>query len=290
VVGVGSRGVCQPNHMISLLLLLPTTCGSMSTTSHDLGARNQRLQRAAARDGRIATLLGRAQQAPLDAASAAELRGLLRAGDTYDSSLFTPTHGEFKAAHNACFIALAAYCSGSAGDNVFYLDGADGRTSLALCAAGVDASRMYTANWHAETCAALCALPQQPAKVVHARAEDALRQPALLGTVPFAALYLDMCGGATAPVVSMIEAVFSDARRPSNPDRIAVGFTLTAAEPTGRALADREVDVARVLAASCRPHGYTMSHVADEPERYGVEPTTSKREGVAMTTWLICTR
>ena len=124
-------------------------------------------------------------------------------------------------------------------------------------------------------------------------------------TVPFIAAYFDGCGGAPRPLIQMIESLF-DERRVSalagsvsrdgtvvdlNPPRIAVGFTLTAAEPTGASLPDREQAVTRALVAAARRVAYSsVLRVGDEPERYGVDPETPKNKGGTLTTWLMCER
>ena len=46
----------------------------------------------------------------------------------------------------------------------------------------------------------------------------------------------------------------------------------------------------RALAAACRAAGYRMRHVADEPARFGAEPSTPKVEGGTLTSWLVCYR
>ena len=51
--------------------------------------------------------------------------------------------------------------------------------------------------------------------------------------------------------------------------------------------ADREVDVHRTLMAHARRAGYRMLHVADEPERFGADPQTSKRHEGTLTSWLL---
>ena len=102
------------------------------------------------------------------------------------------------------------------------------------------------------------------------------------------ALYLDGCGGMTAPIIGCVDALFN--KRRLLPDRICFGYTLTEAEPTGRSLADREVDVNRAVMAACRSHSYQLLHVSDDPERFGVDPNTLKREGGTMTSWLVLER
>ena len=246
----------------------------------------QRGHKTVARANRIAQLL---RQHVLSPAEAAELAGLTSV-DTYDEAAFSDTHAAFKASHNAVLVKLLKYCTQTPEDgNVFYFDGPGGGTTTALRNAGVDRSRLYTANWHDTTCDRLRAPPHNllDEHVVAARAEAALSSPQLQ-RVPFSALYLDGCGGAAAPLIECIESVFNDARCGINRPRIAIGLTLTNAEPTGRSLADREVDVNRALASACANAGYTMHHVSDMPQLYGVCEATLKREGGTMTSWLMC--
>ena len=81
----------------------------------------------------------------LTGAQQKELEGLLRTRDSfeeqYDPSVFSDEHVAFKKMHNDAFVALARYCHDDrvqrGGDkdaacNVFYLDGPDGATTLAL--------------------------------------------------------------------------------------------------------------------------------------------------------------
>lgn len=65
---------------------------------------------------------------------------------------------------------------------------------------------------------------------------------------------------------------------------------LLVAQPSGRSLADREVDVIRALRVASGRQGYSLSHVSDEPQKYGVDPSISKREGTTSTTWILCER
>jgi len=195
------------------------------------GAARQLGHKAAARANRLDTLLRK----PADVLSSGERKEAegLRARETYDEASFSPGHAAFKAAHNAMFIALAAYC-GEETPRVFYLDGPGGCTTEAIVAAGYDRSHCFTANWHPSTCAALEAPPHSLENVANCRAEVALRT--CFASTPFSALYLDGCGGSTTPLVECVEALLGREMERQLPPRIAVGFTLTEAEPTGRSL------------------------------------------------------
>ena len=72
--------------------------------------------------------------------------------------------------------------------------------------------------------------------------------------------------------------------------RLAIGFTLTEAEPTGRSLADREQDVVRALVSAGGALGFTSARAQDQPQEYGIDAATLKKQGGTMTTWLVCER
>lgn len=262
------------------------------------GAPLQRAHKVSARVNRLAALLRRA---PLTTAEFKELSSLRRE-DTYDEGGFSPAHAAFKQAHNVMFVDLAGHCSkiSSVSSNgacmgsdsrCFYLDGPGGCTTATLVASGFERSQLFTANWHPTTCDALRASPHSLAatNVALSPADEALRD-GLFARVGFSAIYMDGCGGAVAPLVLFIDALFSEARASLNPSPMAFGFTLTDAEPTGRAMADREVDVHRALVSACKRSGFVMSHVSDAPERFGVDASTSKRDGSTLTCWLVCER
>lgn len=247
-------------------------------------AVSQAMHKMSARANRMAVLLQR--QNALTAAEAKELAGL-QSLETYDESVFTEAHAQFKASHNAMFIDLHRYAGGGP---CFYLDGPGGGTTSALLAAdGFSSADLFSANWHPSTAEALRQLLPET-QVACGSADEALSSPTIFGRQPFASVYVDGCGGAPAPVVACVEALFAPDRAVINPPTIAFGFTLTSAEPTGTPLSDREVQVQRSLAAACRRAGYAMAHVADEPARYGADPATRKREGNTLTTWHVCER
>ena len=74
------------------------------------------------------------------------------------------------------------------------------------------------------------------------RAEDILRDDPNFYQMPFCAFYLDGCGGATGPLIAMIDAIFAETRRAvmRRLPRLAVGFTLTSACASGCPLSVRE--------------------------------------------------
>jgi len=172
---------------------------------------------------------------------------------------------------------------------VFYLEGPDGGTTAALRAAGLGSAQLFTVNHFAETCAALRRPPHALLHATVGAAETALSRPPL-AAVPFASFYLDACSGCPAPLIAMVEAIFHSRRRHVNPHRLAIGFTLTRAEPTGRSLGDREQEVLRALAANARANGYGAPiHALDEPARWGLAEV-GKEEGGTLTTWVLCDR
>lgn len=283
--------------LLGWTLLLPRI-GALSVTppQDDAGLRNMRRLQGEARANRIA-ILGETG-AHLQENDAKALTGLLHGDDPYDASHFTAAHRAFKDSHNTIFAALAEYCCSSAADaNLFYLDGANGGTTRSLLAAGFGMDQLYSANLFDATVEALRTNPATRLKhIVPGRAEDALAVGGCFAHVPFAALYIDGCGGTTSPVIAAIDAAMGAAgdqrgrlEQAAPPPKMAVGFTLTLAEPTGRALSDREQDVVRAVVAAARRAGYAgpVRHVGDEPERYGVDPATCKREQGTLTTWLI---
>jgi hypothetical protein len=215
-----------------------------------------------------------------------ELEGLVSKGDPYSAVAFSPTHVAFKAAHNEAFAALARHCGGLDAP-VFYLDGAQGGTTATLLERGFQAEQLVVANYFATTCATL-SRAFAGVTVVEARADAALlAAPAV--DIPFAAVYLDGCGGSPGPLVAAVDAFF-DERRAALAPRFAIGFTLTEAEPLGRELAHREREMHRAVATGCRRRGFRLAHAGDEPERYGLDPTAPKKEGCTLTSWLVCER
>ena len=277
--------------------------------ANSAGDANQRRQRAEARGNRIDELSAALRGGDLPPQAPLELRGLLERGDTYNASDHSASHAAFKAAHNHVFATLARLCAPNAPQaaaangasssastsvaNVFFLEGSDGGSSAALRAAGFASSQLYIANPFTHTCAALRAPPHALVHVATGRAEDVLRDDTLFSTTPFCAYYLDGCGGASAPLIAMIDAIFAAPRLDPHRSlpRLAIGFTLTNACASGSALSVREQEVTRALREKSRGHGFgSMWHVGDEPERYGLDRSAIKQEGGTLTSWLVCER
>ncbi len=208
------------------------------------GIKNQRRQRGEARHNLLSELLRDPEARCRSTETSPAIDGLMRRGDTYDAGDFSQSHLDFKAGHNAIFVALARWAhAGHACDcvpaeqrhslsapNVFYLDGSNGGTTRALRASGFTTSQLHVANLFHDTVEALVNPPLDldPSRVVLGRAEDALNDD--LAAIPFAAVYLDGCGGAARPLGAQAHTS----------SRLALGFTLTHAHPSGRSLADRE--------------------------------------------------
>ena len=234
---------CTPAHYSAV-----TCCAGGTRDSDSPGAKNQRRQRGEARHNLLSEL-DAARGIASEGHRKSTIEGLMRSGDTYNAGDFSQLHLDFKASHNAVFIALAEWAHACdcvpveqhqtlPAPNVFYLDGSDGGTTRALLASGFATSQLHVANIFENTVAALVFPPLSldASRVVLGRAEDALSHE--LADTPFAAIYLDGCGGAAGPLREMVRAVFHAPSRKSS--RLALGFTLTQAHPSGRSLADRE--------------------------------------------------
>lgn len=269
------------------------------------GHANQLLHKNEARHRRLEELRrtldsppppGRGDGAPPDVRLEKEYAGLRSLGDPYDPGLFTSEHARFKASHNEAFASLArnlrpddvdedGSASASSSCNVFYLDGPDGGTTSHLLDAGFHRENLYVANEWEDSASALRSDPfhLSARNCVLGRAQDVLRYN--WDGVEFAAYYLDGCGGQTEPIVEMVDAVFS---RRSLPKAFGIGFTLTQAEPGGRELIDRVQDVARSIMTKSKAGGYDMRHVGDDPGRYGVDPSLSRKHDNTCTSWLVC--
>ena len=281
--------------------LLPRRCLCLSMTvqrpnsSNSKGKLNQVRLKNEGRYRRMEHL--RNQQDPLEHSETLELFSLHQRGDPYNSSLFDADHADFKAQHNAAFVALALVLGGGGGGGdsdtaslttttrrrpVFYLDGDDGATTNALLQAGFPSSDLYIANEWKESVQTLkeahnYTLPH----CYHGRAQQVLQDYLL--QIPFCAVYLDGCGGATQPVNDMIQCVFQGPMA----SRMAIGFTLTNADPTGRELVDRIQDVTRATNTLARQYGYDMVHVGDDPDRFGVDPHLPRKHDGTTTCWLV---
>ena len=250
----------------------------------------KRLRKAENRMNHVANLLLKK-----DRISSADQKALdkLLTRDTYDPALFTESHRQFKQTHNNVFTLLALHCSSSSVSNrpVFYLDGSDGGTTNCLRRAGWSNGDLYTANLFQET-AKVLRDAHGVTNVFVGRAEDLLSSAAL-DHVPFVAYYLDGCGGSSAPLIAMLEAIFCDARMPPAPlpSAFAIGITLTESDSIGgRSLADREQDVTRRLAQLARARGLRMDYAGDDPGRFGLSESPRKRDGITQTTWLVLSR
>jgi hypothetical protein len=303
-------------------MTIPTNNNSYSTTNSNSnsnksnnnrqGKLNQLRLKNEGRFRRMEQL--RDQQDPLEHSETLELSSLNKRGDPFNSSLFNDDHAYFKAQHNAAFVALALVLggggSGSGSDDidsdtdididsasltttttttpatsttrrpVFYLDGDDGKSTDALLQAGFSPSDLYVANEWKESVQALKESHHLP-NCYHGRAQQVLKDH--LSQVPFCAVYLDGCGGATQPVEEMIQGVFQGTLA----SRMAIGFTLTNADRTGRELVDRIQDVTRVTNTLARQYGYDMVHVGDDPDRFGVDPDLPRKHDGTTTCWLV---
>mmetsp|Transcript_50487 Transcript_50487/g.100786 ORF Transcript_50487/g.100786 Transcript_50487/m.100786 type:complete len:144 (+) Transcript_50487:200-631(+) len=93
-------------------------------------------------------------------------------------------------------------------------------------------------------------------------------------------------------ILAMVGAIFHEKRRQwqVNPGSMALGFTLTEAEPSGRKLFDREQDVTRAVTSASRRQGFRMVRVGDDPRRFGVKEHTGKKSEGVLTTWLFLSR
>ena len=256
--------------LLLLLLLLPTISplSLFVATSPLLGAHNARRLKSLASETRIALLLG-------SNATSLELTGLLSKGDTYNPSLFPPSHTTFKATHNAILTALHTYTGAS---NAFVLDGADAGSTRALLAAGASEGGIYVANRYQSTCDCI---PLPARNVVCENGVDALRREGVFGDVVFGVIYADACGQDWEPVAGMIVAALD---RQQLPERVAVGFSLLG----GRA-ENKEVKVVRRVSKAVSGR-MLVAHVMDDPAKYGIEETAMKVEGGTCTTWLMLTR
>ncbi len=217
-----------------------------------------------------------------------ELNGMLAKGDSYDVSQFTTEHQQFKAAHNVVLAKLLYWCSGG---NVFVLDGEDGGSSRSLIEeSGIAPSRIYVANRHKQSVDSLVEKALLPASnIILARAEDALQTDGALGSnrISFSCFYLDACGGQTSPLIRMIQGALG---KPSGDNeeakRMAIGFSILGGGKDSRSLFDKEMEVVRAAVLMAKRRGMVVSHVGDDPRRYGVSEKLRKVEGGTLTTWL----
>ena len=208
--------------------------------------------------------------------------------DTYNTEFFSESHRQFKQLHNDVFASLAQNCSGKQHRPVFYLDGMDGSTTRTLRSAGWKDEELFIANIFPDTAETL-RICHGVKNVYVGRAEDVLKNKSL-SHIQFAAYYLDGCGGSSAPLLSMIDAVFCETRIDKNLAPImpfAIGITLTESDSIGRrSLADREQDVTRGLATLAASRGLRIDYVGDNPGRYGLNESPMRREGITQTVWI----
>ena len=215
-----------------------------------------------------------------------ELEGLLKKGDPYDASKFRPAHAEFKLQQSRVFASLSSFPGSSTPNNVFYLDGSDCGTTLALTSSSppFPLPSLYTANVWPSTVSAIRSVGV--GNVEESGAAEALGGP--FGEVEFKGFYFDGCGGGEREVVEMVDAAFGKERRLA--PRFALGFTLTRAASSGLSLGDRERRVARAVSRGCRERGFKPPmHVGDDPSAYGLgDEELRKEESDTLTEWFMC--
>ena len=297
------------------------------------GQAKRRLERAARRENRIAQLEimdSDGSSSELNDSERAELEGLLRTRENfeeqYDADTFSEEHVEFKRLHNEAFAALARFCqhdrnrrstssASAAADNeskdpnVFYLDGPDTATSLALIDKhGFDPSCCYVANRHLSTYKILQQyLPEE--NVIHATAAEALTPPcsnasdcnddnsdydgSSFSDVDFACYYFDGCGGFTPHIIGMMSAALIRPETTSSstnnlqhhlPKTTAIGYSLMGGK---KDVIEKEMDINRALSNIARTRGMRTRHVLDDPWRYGVPAEIAKTEGGTFTSWML---
>ena len=202
---------------------------------------------------------------------------------------------------------------------LFFLDGPEGGTARALIdRGGFSADQCYVANRHRSTCQSLRIsggglLPE--ANVVHATAAEALSSGLVaeasdgdlegdcsimdeegghdvgsFGNIGFAAYYFDGCGGFAPHLSNMMVAALlwdDDQQKDCSLSPIAIGFSLVGGN---RDVVDKEVAVCQRLSILARRRGAKLTHVFDDPERYGIDPALRKVGGSAggtLTTWVL---
>ncbi len=173
------------------------------------GMEKYRLDKMARKDKRIASLESRKNEVgenlSLSENEKKELNGLMNAGsvweEQYTTSEFTKEHIMFKDIHNQVFVSLVQYVQAAqsttaAPINIFYLDGPDAGTSLALLRKNnndddeigheneyrngfVRPEQCYIANRHGSTCETLTNMIPG-INVAYASAADALSSRTVL--------------------------------------------------------------------------------------------------------------
>ena len=289
-----TNGLLVPNSLIRPSSSLFLSSKKTQLRSINQGKLNQQFQKAASRENRISVLEEIKERS---SAEEAELQGLKKKSsrfeEQYNPSQFSEEHLKFKDDHNAAFLALIRYCQEHSERkdpiNVFFLDGPDARTATSLRdspAMDIAINQCYVANRHQSSCDAL--LKWGLKNVVCLDATLALTGP--FDNIDFGAYYFDGCGGYALQIVNMMEAAFAmkdddETCRRCSP--IAIGFSIVGGN---RDVMDKEVTVVQSLAKLAKRMGMRVSHVLDEPERYGVCPDLRKVEGGTMTSWIILER
>jgi len=311
--------------VVGFLLCLLRPSRSLGLADGQLNHRRLKNEGRRRRIERLTTVL-RDRNTALTPSQRKELAGLVARGDPYDDALFDDDHVAFKEAHNAAFVALATTMRQrrTATDSVFanddapdwgprrrrlrpvvYLDGPSGATTKALLEAGFDRrSELYTANEWQGTRRRL-RTDHSLAHCYLGRVQDVLLREDAVATVPFVAAYFDGCSGDPRTVLEMIGSLvktptttttMAGAGQRHQLDRddiaasVAIGFTLTKAEPAGRELLDRVQDVTRGTLELAASRGYRMHHVGDDPGRFGVDPELVRQHDGTATTWLVLER
>jgi len=259
----------------SSLLLMCMVRNSRSLSSADDGRRNHKILKNQGRYRRIEHLQqSLVSQAHLHSNQQTELANLISLGDPYDAGLFVTDHMLFKQSHNQAFCDLMVHTDGP----LVYLDGADGGTTRALLDSGIQPEHLYIANEWDDTVSAL-KKKFENVNVYYGKLQDMDTRD-----IPFGGAYLDGCGGATQPIMDMVDNILKGKIAP----RFVIGFTITNAEPTGRPLIDRIQEITRYICCLGKSRGYhSMHHVGDDPQRFGVDPNLQRQHQTTTTCWLV---
>lgn len=270
--------------LVVMQIILFSNCGQ-SLSHNSLGRHLQCHHKTNARINTIFDLQQKRNAEPLNVSQSRALAALLR-NDTYESKSFTPNHRAFKIEHNNVFSTLSWQCSNDDGSiqPLFYLDGKDGDSTNVLLKNGWSENGLHVANMFQDSCDRL-RNSFKDLNIHFGLAEDVLLSETLQKK-QFVGYYLDGCGGATAPILKMLDAIFSQTRK--IPRKITIGITLTEAVVTGRSLADREQDCSRHLAGLCRTSGRTLEYVGDNPAKFGLSSSPPRRDQGTQTTWFVC--
>ena len=235
-------------------------------------------------------------------AELAELDGILAKCDSYSNVQFSKDHLEFKEEHNKILLKLHQWCGQG---NVFVLDGADAGSSKYLRSAGVDKSAIFVANRYEDTFDKILGLDLLPASnVFHAKAEDYLRN----SDINFSCLYLDACGGNSASIIDMIEGALGErlgksaldrdltpsrtsdrTNRIDSMNRMCIGFSILGGGSDARNVVDKEMEVVQACVRLAAKRGMRLSHVSDDPQKFGIEIMRKVHWGT-LTTWVALDR